>query len=129
MSSAGWWNPSTNFMLFSRQRAAAKAGWKDDSTAPNRTRETSGAPAEPDFHSVIETDDGAVILWDMRGYAFPEAEGALPEIGDGLTRLGRISASVKHTTVDERYEWLTRALLCRHRRGPDRRGRRQDSGA
>jgi hypothetical protein len=53
----------------------------------------------PDFQGVIETDDGAEILFDYRGYgrAYP---------------VGRrqIVASATHLSEDERYRWLNDSL-------------------
>jgi len=53
----------------------------------------------PDFQGVIETDDGAEVLFDYRGYgrAYP---------------LGRrqIVASATHLSKDERYRWLNDSL-------------------
>jgi hypothetical protein len=46
---------------------------------------------------VIRTDDGASILWHLTGYGWPEN--------------GRVVATVKHTTDDERYAWLN-DVLC-----------------
>ena len=53
----------------------------------------------PDFQGVIETDDGAEILFDYRGYgrAYP---------------VGRrqIVTSATHLSEDERYGWLNDSL-------------------
>jgi hypothetical protein len=53
----------------------------------------------PNFQGVIETDDGAEVLFDYRGYgrAYP---------------LGRrqIVASATHLSEDERYRWLNDSL-------------------
>ncbi len=53
----------------------------------------------PDFQGVIETDDGAEVLLDYRGYgrAYP---------------VGRrqIVASATHVSEDERYRWLNDSL-------------------
>jgi len=53
----------------------------------------------PNFQGVIETDDGAEVLFDYRGYgrAYP---------------IGRrqIVASATHLSEDERYRWLNDSL-------------------
>ena len=53
----------------------------------------------PDFQGVIETDDGAEVLFDYRGYgrAYP---------------VGRrqIVASATHLSEDKRYRWLNDSL-------------------
>ena len=53
----------------------------------------------PDFQGVIETDDGAEVLFDYRGYgrAYP---------------VGRrqIVTSATHLSEDERYRWLNDSL-------------------
>ena len=57
-------------------------------------RRTDGAYL-PDFKGAIETDDGATILFDYRGYgrAYPE-------------KRRQVVASATHVSDDERYRWL-----------------------
>ena len=62
----------------------------------NRARRRPGQPFEPDYHGVIETDDGATILWDLSGYGWPDE--------------GRVLATIKHVTADAGYEYLNGAL-------------------
>ena len=64
----------------------------------NRARRRPDGAYEPDYHAVVETDDGAVLLWDLGGYGFP---------GEG-----RVLVAIKHLTSDERYGWLNRALCA-----------------
>jgi hypothetical protein len=49
----------------------------------------------PDFQGVIETDDGATLVFDLRGYgrAHPEAR-------------REVVGFVTHVSGDERYRWL-----------------------
>ena len=49
----------------------------------------------PDFQGVIETDDGATVMFDLRGYgrAYP-----IPR--------RQVVAVVTHLASDERYRWL-----------------------
>ena len=49
----------------------------------------------PDFQGAIDTDDGATILFDYRGYgrSYPEPR-------------RQVVASGTHVTSDERYRWL-----------------------
>ena len=49
----------------------------------------------PDFQGVIETDDGADVFFEIRGYgrAYPQGR-------------RQIVASVTHLSDDERYRWL-----------------------
>jgi uncharacterized protein DUF3237 len=49
----------------------------------------------PDFQGVIETDDGADVMFDYRGYgrAYPEER-------------RQVVASATHLASDERYRWL-----------------------
>jgi hypothetical protein len=49
----------------------------------------------PDFRGVLETDDGATVLFSWQGYARPEANGTRALVG-----------SIVHLTDDERYRWL-----------------------
>jgi len=51
----------------------------------------------PDFQGVIETDDGARIGFDLRGYGRPR---------DGERE---IVGTIAHVTADERYERLNSA--------------------
>jgi hypothetical protein len=66
----------------------------------NHPRQRVDGTFVPDFQGVIETDDGAVILFDYRGYgrAYP---------------VGRrqIVLMCLHQTSDERYEWLNDAIF------------------
>jgi hypothetical protein len=63
----------------------------------NRARRRVDGPFEPDYHGVIETDDGATILWHLTGFGWPEE--------------GRVVTTVKHVTDDSRYERLN-GVLC-----------------
>ena len=49
----------------------------------------------PDFQGVIETDDGAVVLFDWHGYGRAYPEGAR-----------QIVLSATHLSDDDRYRWL-----------------------
>ena len=53
----------------------------------------------PDFQGVIETDDGAEVLFDYRGYgrAYPAGR-------------RQIVTSATHLSEDERYRWLNDSL-------------------
>jgi hypothetical protein len=61
----------------------------------NHPRRRSDGTFQPDFQGVIETDDGAMIFFDYRGYgrAYP------------LYRRQIVIAGT-HLTEDERYRWL-----------------------
>jgi hypothetical protein len=61
----------------------------------NRARRRAGA-FEPDYDGVIECDDGAVLLWHLSGFGQPHR--------------GRVVATVKHLTEDERYAFLNETL-------------------
>jgi len=50
---------------------------------------------EPEFRGVLETDDGAVVLFSWQGLA------TMTETG-----MRRLSGSMAHLTDDERYAWL-----------------------
>ena len=63
----------------------------------NRARRRSDGSFEPDYDAIIQTDDGASILWHLTGYGWPES--------------GRVVAAVKHASDDERYAWLN-DVLC-----------------
>jgi hypothetical protein len=61
----------------------------------NHPRRRSDGTFEPNFQGVIETDDGAVIYFDYRGYgrAYPAGR-------------RQIVSSATHLSGDERYRWL-----------------------
>src|ERR1041384_578115 len=61
----------------------------------NHPRRRTDGTFVPDFQGVIETEDGAVILFDYQGYgrAYPEGR---RQIVSGAT----------HISEDERYRWL-----------------------
>ena len=62
----------------------------------NHARRRPDGTYEPDYHGVIETDDGAAILFHLTGYGLPDE--------------GRAIVSVKHVSGDERFERLNRTL-------------------
>jgi hypothetical protein len=53
----------------------------------------------PDFQGVIETDDGAEVLFDYRGYGLAYPVGRR-----------QIVTSATHLSEDERYRWLNDSL-------------------
>jgi hypothetical protein len=53
----------------------------------------------PDFRGVLETDDGASILYAWHGYGRKGRDGASELVG-----------SITHVTDDPRYAWLNTAL-------------------
>ena len=65
----------------------------------NRAHRRSDGSFEPDYQGVIETEDGASILWRLTGYGWPDE--------------GRVVATIKHLCDDERYRWLNNVVcLC-----------------
>ena len=58
-------------------------------------RRSDGA-MQPDVRLTVQTDDGAVILFHLTGYGWPDES--------------RIAATLKHVCSDERYAWLSRTL-------------------
>jgi hypothetical protein len=63
--------------------------------AANTPRQRVDGALTPDFRGVVETSDGATILFSWLGYALPPVDG---------TR--RLVGAMTHTTDDERYSWL-----------------------
>lgn len=61
----------------------------------NHPRRRSDGTYEPDFQGVIETDDGAVIYFDIRGYGRTYPAGRR-----------QIVAALTHLSADESYRWL-----------------------
>ena len=63
--------------------------------AANFPRKRSDGALVPEFRGVLETDDGATILFEWQGLA------VLPDSG-----MRRLLGSLVHTTDDPRYRWL-----------------------
>ena len=63
--------------------------------AANFPRKRADAALVPEFRGVLETDDGAVILFEWQGLAV---------LGDSGMR--RLLGSLVHTTDAPRYRWL-----------------------
>ena len=53
----------------------------------------------PDFRGVMETDDGATVLFAWHGYGRTAEDGTRPLVG-----------SVTHVSDDERYVWLNQTV-------------------
>jgi len=69
--------------------------------AANFPRRRTDGTLEPDFRGVLETDDGASILFALRGYA---------RVGAGGMR--ELVGSMTHVADDERYRWLNDRLCA-----------------
>jgi len=63
--------------------------------AANFPRKRTDAALVPEFRGVLETDDGATILFEWQGLAV---------LGDSGVR--ELLGSLVHTTDDPRYRWL-----------------------
>jgi hypothetical protein len=68
--------------------------------AANFPRKRADGALVPEFRGVLETDDGAAILFEWQGLA------VLTDSG-----MRRLVGSLVHTTDDPRYGWLN-ALVC-----------------
>jgi hypothetical protein len=66
----------------------------------NAPRRRTDGTLLPDFRGVLETDDGATIIFAWQGYARPAVNGMRELVG-----------SVTHSTDDERYRWLN-GVVC-----------------
>ena len=77
----------------------------------NHPRRRTDLTFTPDFQGVIETDDGAVVMFDYQGYgrAYPPGR-------------RQIVATARHVASDERYRWLNDAICvgCGEVRWPDK---------
>jgi hypothetical protein len=62
--------------------------------AANFPRRRVDGALVPDFHGVLETDDGATVLFQWHGLA---------RVADGMRQL---LGSIQHVSDDERYRWL-----------------------
>lgn len=61
----------------------------------NHPRQRSDGTFQPDFQGIIETDDGAVIYFDFRGYGRAYPPGRRQIVG-----------AVTHVCNVDRYHWL-----------------------
>jgi hypothetical protein len=68
--------------------------------ASNFPRRRVDGALTPDFHGVLETDDGATVLFSWQGLARLTSSGMRELVG-----------SIKHETGDERYAWLN-SRMC-----------------
>jgi hypothetical protein len=69
--------------------------------AANYPRLRTDGTLTPDFRRVLETDDGATILFSWQGYARVGSNGMRELLG-----------SMTHVTDDERYRWLNDRMCC-----------------
>lgn len=72
------------------------ASWRAANFPRRRTDDTQ----TPEFRGVLETDDGATILFAWHGYGRAAGGGA-----------SRLVGSMNHFTDDERYGWLNGAVF------------------
>lgn len=94
---AGPENPEGRFFFLAEGRCKGRiSGLFRGANHPHRR---SDGTFLPDFQGVIETDDGAEVLFDYRGYgrAYP------------IDRR-QIVTSATHLSEDERYRWLNDSL-------------------
>jgi hypothetical protein len=83
---------SQNFLLTDGRCDGPIAGsWR----GANYPRRRADGTLTPDFRGVLETDDGATIIFAWHGYGHAAAAGA-----------SRLVGSMTHITDDERYRWL-----------------------
>jgi hypothetical protein len=83
----------TQSLLFAQGRCEGRL----DGTlrAANYPRRRSDGALIPDFRGVIETSDGATILFSWHGYALPPVDG-----------VRRLVGAISHLSDDTRYTWL-----------------------
>lgn len=67
--------------------------------AANYPRQRTDGTLTPDFRGVLETDDGAVILFAWHGYGRATKGGSRQLLG-----------SITHLSEDHRYSWLNEAI-------------------
>ena len=94
------------FIAEGRSRGRLSARFR----AANYARLRTDGTLTPDFRGVLETDDGATILFSWQGYARVGSNGMRELLG-----------SMTHMTDDERYRWLNDRMCCRRWRGPSPR--------
>lgn len=65
----------------------------------NSPRQRTDSVQTPDFHGVIETDDGATVYLAWHGYGLAPAGGP-----------SRLLGSITHLSADPGYTWLNQAV-------------------
>lgn len=80
-----------------RSEGRVAAAWRGANAPRRRTDGTN----TPDFRGVLETDDGATILFAWHGYGRVDTDGVSQLVG-GMT----------HVTDDDRYRWLNDAYCA-----------------
>ena len=94
---AGPVSDECKFFFLAQGRCEGRiSGWFRGANHPNRRGDGTFLP---DFQGVIETDDGAELLFDYRGY------GRAYHVGRR-----QIVATGTHLSEDERYRWLNDSL-------------------
>ena len=68
--------------------------------ASNSPRRRADGVLTPDFRGVVQTDDGATILFTWRGYGVTAPDGVNQLVG-----------AATHVSDDERYRWLN-TVVC-----------------
>lgn len=68
--------------------------------ASNFPRRRADSVLMPDFRGVVETDDGATILFAWHGYGITAPDG-----------INRLVGAMTHVSDDERYGWLN-TVVC-----------------
>jgi hypothetical protein len=96
----GWGIPlagddSTEGQFFFIAEGRAEGRSSGRMTGANHPRRRGDGTFEPDFQGVIETDDGAVIYFNYRGYGRAYPPGRRQIVG-----------SATHLSAAERYRWL-----------------------
>lgn len=66
--------------------------------AANYPRQRTDGTLTPDFRGVLETDDGATVLFEWRGYGVAAESGS------------RLLGSITHLSDAGRYRWLNQAI-------------------
>jgi hypothetical protein len=93
---SGLWDADDQRLLYGEGRVEGRVAGRFRGL--NRAHRRADGSFEPDYNGVIETDDGASILWHLTGYGWP--------------REGRVVATIKHCCDDQRYEWLNHVLCA-----------------
>ncbi|MGZ6575555.1 MAG: DUF3237 family protein, partial [Solirubrobacteraceae bacterium] len=102
----------TQSLLFAQGRCEGQV--TGSLRAANFPRLRTDDTLTPDFRGVIETNDGAAILFTCRGYVHTAPDGVRQLVG-----------AMTHISDHERYRWLNKlgSLRGLAHRVPDRRGR------
>lgn len=95
----GPYGSETQSLLFAQGRRDGQVA--GSVRAANFPRRRTDDTLSPDFRGVLETTDGATILFTLRGYVHTADDGVRQLVG-----------AMTHISDDERYQWLNHVVCA-----------------